>query len=319
MRMPAFRSSLAQAMTDLVAFKRMEGFDYTAQARFLEHFDGFLCKQGYRHSSLTREIVDAYVEHTAHEAANGRYSRLSTVRVLSRYLYQSDPDSCVLHDLPVRRPTLPRWYLYSSEEIDTLLQHARTLGPAGSLRPHCFHMLVGLLSVTGLRIGEALALNLGDLDSSRKLLLVRKGKFGKKRYVALHPTTAEAIRQYLVKRTAYQPSSDSSPFFLNSSGSRIEYGQAAATFRRMVRHCKVGENVSQPPRLHDLRHTYASSCLLKWTEQGVDVNSKLPVLATAMGHVNIEATQIYLHVTSQLLETAAQRFHSAFAASCKGG
>ena len=318
MRMPAFRSSLAQAMNDLVTFKRMEGFDYTAQAVFLGYFDSFLCTQDYRQATLNRQIVDAYIAHTCNQAANCRYSRLSSVRVLSRYLHQYDPESYVLRELPVRRPTLPRWYLYSTDEITALMQHARSLRPVGSLRPHCFQMLVGLLSVTGLRIGEALSLNLGDIDTSRGLVLIRKGKFGKERYVALHSTTMEAVQAYLAKRAHYEPTGESAPVFLNSSGRRLEYRQAAATFRGMVRRCNVGQNAPQLPRLHDLRHTYASRCLLEWYKQGGDVNDKLPILATAMGHVNVEATQIYLHVTSSLLEEAAQRFHAAFIESCKG-
>ena len=318
MTTPTFLSTLAQAMTDLVTFKRLEGFDYTAQAVFLKHFDSFLCGQGYRHASLNRQVVDAYIAHTDNQAPNGRYSRLSTVRVLSRYLHQLNPDSYVLHGLPVKRPSLPRWYLYSPEDIAALLRDATGLGPAGSLRPQCFRILVGLLWVTGLRIGEALALNLGDLDTARRLLLVREGKFGKERYVVLHPATIEAVEGYLVKRNAYALSDESSPFFLNCSRRRLKYETASATYSEMVRRCAVGLDAPQSPRLHDLRHTYACNCLLKWYEEGADVNAMLPILATAMGHVNVQSTQIYLHVTSRLLEKAAERFHGTFTAACKG-
>ena len=318
MTAPTFRSSLAQAITNLVTFKRMEGFDYTNQAKSFGYFDAFLCAQGYCQTTLNRQIVDAYIAQTANLAPNGRYSRLSNVRVLSRYLHQLDPESYVLRELPVKRPSLPRWYLYSPEEIAALLRRAKTLGPAGSLRPHSFHTLVGLLYVTGLRISEALALNLGDLDMSRGLLHVRYGKFGKERYVVLHPTAINAVEEYLVKRNAFEPSGDSSPLFLGSSGKRFEYGMTATTFRRMIRQCKIGLDAPQPPRLHDLRHSYACNCVLRWYQEGADVNSKLPILATAMGHVNVGNTQIYLHVSSRLLQHAAQRFHPTFTASCKG-
>lgn len=318
MTMPAFHSSLAQAMTDLVTFKRMEGFDYTAQAKFLEHFDAFLCKHGYDQTRLNQQIVEAYIEYTANQAANGRCSRLSIVRVLSRYLHQLDAESYVLHELPVKRPSLPRWYLYSPEDIATLMRHAKTLSPAGSLRPHYFYMLIGLLYVTGLRIGEALALNLADVDTRRRLLFVRKGKFGKERYVVLHHTTIQAVGEYLTWRTLYEPCGENSPFFLSSTGRRLEYRSTAKIFRQMVRSCGVGYDAPHPPRLHDIRHTYAYNCLLKWYREGDDVNSMLPILATAMGHANIASTQIYLHVTSQLLEQALQRFHGTFTFNCKG-
>jgi site-specific recombinase XerD len=314
----AFRSSMAEAITNFVTFKRMEGFDYTSQAKSLKRFDWFLCEQGFCQTTLTPQIVDAYIAHTATLTPNSRYSQLSTVRVFSRYLNRLDPESHVLRNIPVKRSRLPRWYLYSPEDIAALLRHAKTLGPAGSLRPHCFHTLVGLLYVTGLRISEALALDLSDLDPRRRLLFVRKGKLGKERYVVLHPTTMNAVEEYLVRRNAFEPSGDSSPLFLSRSGKRIDYDLAAKTFRQMTRHCEIGLNASQPPRLHDLRHSYAGNCVLRWYEEGADVNSKLPILATAMGHVNVESSQIYLHVSSQLLQHAAQRFHGTFTAICKG-
>jgi site-specific recombinase XerD len=313
-----FRSSLAQEISNLLTFKQMEGFDYTTQARYLGYFDTFLCEQGYCQTTLNRQIVDAYIKHTANHSLNGLYIRLCPVRVLSRYLHQLDPESYVLRELPFKKPVLPRWYLYPPEEITSLLRCAETLGPAGSLRPHCFYTLVGLLYVTGLRISEALALNIGDLDTRRRMLFVRKGKFGKERYVALHPTAIAAIEKYLVRRNDFGSPAESSPLFLNLSGARLKYQSAAKTFQRMIRQCEIGHDGQQKPRLHDLRHSFACNCVLKWYEEGADVNSKLPILATAMGHVNINNTQIYLHVSSRLLKQGAQRFYGTFTASCQG-
>ena len=318
MNTPTFHSSLKQHISDLVSFKRMQGFDYSAQAKCLYYLDAFLCEQRYQDTSLNRRIVEAYVSETAHLAPNARYTRLSIVRVLSRHLHLFGPESYVLHHLPVQRPSLPRWFLYSPHDIASLLCHARTFRPARSLHPHCFHLLLGLLYVSGLRIGEALALNLGDLDTNRGLLFVRNGKFGKKRYLALDQSTILVVQDYLSYRTAYLPSGENAPLFLNQSGKRLPYSQTARTFRRMATQCGIGVHAPQPPRLHDLRHTYACNCLLKWYNEGADVNAKLPVLATAMGHVNIESTQIYLHVTSQLLDQAKQRFHATFSSNCKG-
>ena len=317
MTMPTFfHSSLAQGMTDLVTFKRMEGYDYTAQAKFLEYFDAFLCKHRYDQPRLNRQIVDAYIAYTAKKAANSRYSRLSIVRVLSRHLHQLDAQSYVLHEIPVKRPCLPRYYLYSPEDIATLMRYAKTSALARSLHP-LLYTLVGLLYVTGLRIGEALALNLGDVDTKRGLLHIRKGKFGKERYVVLHQTTIQTVEEYLSKRT-YEPCGVGSPLFLSPSGRRLEYRPVAKAFRKMVKSCRVGHDAPQPPRLHDIRHTYACDCLLKWYHEGADVNTMLPILATAMGHVNVKSTQIYLHVTSTLLEQAAQRFQRRFTFNCKG-
>ncbi len=314
--MPTFQGSLAQKMTEFVMFKQMEGFDYIVPAMALKRFDSFLCIQGYNRANLSRQIVEDYVSDTSALTPNGRYTWLSAVRVFSRYLHHLDPNSFVLHSLPSKRPSLPRWYLYSPGDISTLLKCSQALRKCGgALRPYCYQMLIGLLSVTGLRISEALALNLEDLDIQRGLLHVRRGKFGKERYVVLHDSTVEAVEEYLCRRAACPRSGTSTPFFLNGYGEALTYSQASGTFRRMVKRAGIGREAPQLPRLHDLRHTYACNCLLKWYDEGADVNSKLPILATAMGHVNIEATQIYLHVTSCMLEKAAQRLHDKFSSS----
>ena len=121
MTTPTFSSSLAQAIAELVTFKRLEGYDYTAQATSLHYFDAFLVRQNYQLTSLSRQIVEDYIASTTHLAPNARYSRLSATRVLSRHLRQTRPESYLLHELPVERPSLPRWYLYSpkSTEIGT--------------------------------------------------------------------------------------------------------------------------------------------------------------------------------------------------------
>lgn len=315
-----FCSSLAQSMNDLVAFKRMEGFDYMGQAKILRLFDTFLCEQGYCQSTLNQQIVDAYIAQTANLGAHGRYNRLSTVRVLSRYMNQLDSTNFVMREIPVKCPTLPRWYLYSSEEIAALLKCAKNLEPAGSLRPHSYYTLIGLLYVTGLRIREALALNIDDLDMNRGLLFVRNGKFGKERFVSLHSTAIDVVKRYLLRRNSFSPSADGSPIFLNSSGTkRLGYAGVSKTFRQMVRDRKIGHGAQKLPRLHDLRHTYACNCVLRWYEEGVDVNSKLPILATSLGHVDINKTQVYLHASARLFQYAAQRFHGTFTTSCRKG
>ena len=315
---PSFCSSLAPSMIDLVAFKRMEGFDYTGQARILGLFDAFLCEQGYCQSTLSQEIVETYIAQTANLGAHGRYNRLSTVRVLSRYMHQLDPSNLMMREIPVKFPKSHRWYLYSNEDIAALLNDAKTLKPVGSLRPHTYYTLIGLLHSTGLRINEALALNIDDLDMNHGLLFVRDGKFGKERLVVMYASVIDAVKRYIRRRNAPSSSDDGFPLFLNASGTkRLGYAGVSKTFRQMTRRCKIGYTEHKSPRLHDLRHTYACNCVLRWYEEGVDVNSKLPILATALGHVDINKTQVYLHPSARLLAIAAQRFHSTFTASCK--
>jgi len=312
MAIQTFNSSFADKMQQFVNYKQTQGYDYTDQAKALLYFDRFACQRGYAQTQLSQKMIDDYIHDMTRLMPNSQYRRLAILRVFSGYLQLFDPESCVFHDIPVKLASLPRYYLYSAEESNDLLRYAKKLDPNGSIRPHCIHLLIGLLYVTGLRISEALALNLEDIDSDNKTLLVRKGKFAKDRYVALDKSTSKIIRNYLLKRTMCQPAGDHAALFITPRGKRLSYSDANSTFRKMRAECQVGQDALKPPRLHDLRHTFACNCLLKWYNDGGDINARLPILATAMGHVDIDSTQVYLHISSTLLQQAAQRFHNTF-------
>jgi integrase len=307
-------------MNQFVAFKRSQGDDYGSGFCVLRHLDRFLQRSGYDRPVLTTDILSDYTASVRHLAPNTQYGRLASARVFARWLRCLVPGSAVIDAIAVRRPSLPRYYLYSRGEISALIQSARRMDDTknGTRRLLCLPTLVGLLYTTGLRIGEALALNVGDIDFAASRLTVRRGKLGKSRNIVLSPSTIDALRRYLDPRLPWIPNERDAPVFLNTRGGRLGYGCASQAFRSLLRSCAVGLGAAQPPRLHDLRHTFACDCLRKWYEEGMDVNTKLPILSTAMGHVNIHDTQLYLHVTAQLFQMAADRFHPIFANNCKG-
>jgi len=139
-------------------------------------------------------------------------------------------------------------------------------------------------------------------------LHVAKGKFGKERLVPIDPSTLAALTDYLAVRQRQATGSETAPLFLAAPGTGMTRDQLYGDFRRLCRHCDIwGE---PPPRLHDLRHNYACRRLALWRQDGRDINALLPVLATAMGHVNILATQRYLHLDAVALQDAAARFHT---------
>ena len=312
MSIVAFHSSLAEQMSEFVNFKRMQGHDYSSQAEKLSYFDAFLCRQQCKRQHLNEEILQSYIEHTESLAANTRINRLAVVRAFSQFLHTSCPDSAVLYTIPVERPQLPRFYIYSDDQIRALLSKALQLRPAASLRPHCFHMLIGLIAVTGLRISEALALDVDDLELNRRRLFVRCGKFNKERYVAVHASTVVKIQKYLKIRHQYDIGNASGAVFLDTKGRRLCYDQARATFSTLRRRAKVGVDSPVPPRLHDLRHTYACKCLRKWRFEGIDVNTRLPYLASSMGHCRIQNTQVYIHTSPHELNEASENLRKHF-------
>jgi integrase/recombinase XerD len=206
----------------------------------------------------------------------------------------------------VKRPSRPsRFYIYSAEELAALMSAADALGPADSIRPHSIRTLIGLLYVSGLRISEALTLDIDDLDLKERTLFVRKGKFGKDRYVPLALSSVEALLEY--RQKAEKLSKDRA-LFISTKGTRLSCKTVGNLFRRLVLECGIA-SCKPWPRLHDLRHTFAVNCLCRWYDQGCDVNALLPVLSTVMGHVKVSCTQIYLHVPARLREEASTRFH----------
>lgn len=317
MSQTTFHSVLAPAMNDFVAFQRTHGYAYDDGIVSLWYLDRFLIRAAHVRQDLTADILERYAASMRHLAPNTQYGRLSSARVFARWLRRLVPGSAVVEEIPVKRPNLPRHYLYTREEVAAIVQAARRMGGrSGTIRPHCHATLVGLLYATGLRIGEALALNIADVDPAAGRLTVRRGKLGKARNIALNCSTAAAIGRYLDTRLGFPPNGRDAPFFMNNKGGRLSYSSAAKEFKILLR--ARGGGAAQGPRLHDLRHTYACDCLRKWYDEGVDVNLRLPILSTAMGHVNVHDTQLYLHVTAQLLHAAADRFHNTFKHNIQG-
>lgn len=315
-----FRSELAKVMNEFVAFKRSQGYEYRYGCCDLRHFDQFLLRCGYAGPEITHDILSRYAASVRHLAPNTQYGRLAAARVFARWLRRLIPGSAIIENLGVKRPTLPRYYLYSRAELASLIQAARQMDEArsGTRQPRCLATLIGLLYATGLRIGEALALNVGDIDLAASRLAVRRGKLGKARNIALSASAVVALGRFLDTRPSWGPTGREAPLFFNTRGGRLGYNCASESFRMLLRRCEIGIGNLQRPRLHDLRHSFACDCLRKWYEEGVDVNVKLPILATAMGHVHINDTQLYLHVTAQLLQVASDRFHETFTNNCKG-
>ena len=306
-----FRSPLAEALDEFVAGKRRQGYDYTDQALTLSYFDRFLAADAGRQPvrGLTLDSLRRYVVTTRHLAADSRQTRLASLREFSRWFHAYCPDSAILPmDILPRHRRRVRFCPIAPEQVAALMAAAPRLWPAHRLRARSLATLIGLLYASGLRLGEALNLTPRDLAPDGATLHVAKGKFGKERLVPLSPSTYAALTGYLAVRRPYAHRGDTAPLFLAATGAGLTRDQAYYGFRRLCRHTGLRGHPS--PRLHDLRHNYACRRLALWRQAGVDVNAMLPILATAMGHVNFFATQHYLHLDAVALQQAAARFHT---------
>ena len=180
------------------------------------------------------------------------------------------------------------------------------------LRAATYDTLIGLLTVSGLRIGEAIKLDRSDLDWAQGVLLIRESKFGKSRLVPLHPSSMQALSDYAVLRDDFQPRPKELSFFVSLKRKRLLYAVVQQTFRRLVDTAGIGANAPSAPRLHDLRHTFAVRTLLDWYRAGEDVQAKMPSLSTYLGHREPACTYWYLSAAPELLALAAARQDSAW-------
>lgn len=289
--------------------------------KVLIYLDRFLLGELKPGQTITRPVVERWIETMAHLSPNTRINRLSVLRRFCRYLSHFDRRTCIIHRGFLPRRTRPAPHIYSREEVGHIMTAARRLGPRGSLRPLVASHLIGLLYSTGLRIGEALNLTLADVDLKRRVLEVHEGKFKKSRYVPLSPSTAKHLAAYLrQRRDAGFSTSPSAYVFLNIIGTKHGHPGFVTLFLEIVRGLGLRGPKGQPgPRIHDLRHTFAVHRLLAWYREGANLAAKLPLLSTYLGHSRITGTEIYLHATAQLLQATSQRFHAYFAGSPGSG
>lgn len=235
--------------------------------------------------------------------------RLSVVRGFARYLHAADPSVEVPPPglIPARPPRATP-HIYSDAEIVALLAAAARL--RSPLRQTTYQTLIGLLAATGMRPGEAIALDDADVDLAEGLIVVRHAKFDKTRRLVVHPTTASALQDYRHIRQQHHPQPVTSAFLVSTVGTRLFYPNVSSLFRRLTREaglCHSGHG----PRLHDFRHSWAVRWLADWHREGAEVGPRLSGLSTYLGHTSPAGSYWYLTGTRELLELAAQRLEAA--------
>lgn len=320
MKKMKFSSPLAGKMNDFVSLRRLSGTDYHSQTKLLLYFDNFLVKQNFQLSFLSREIIDNYFANLSHLSPRSWHNRFSVVRQFCYYLHQRDPRCYVPESVRVNKSYFShKPYIFAETEIQKLLYQASQLPPPSSLRPHTYRMLFGVLYTTGIRIGEALALNINDVYLNNQRIHIRQGKFHKERWIPLSPSTCMMIEKYFVKRQNAALFNMDDPLFMSLRHTRLHHCTVHATFRILLDQCNIHSGTDQYPRIHDLRHSFAVTRLLQWYRDGLDVNVQLPALSTYMGHVDVRYTHIYLQATPELFEEANKRFLKHYRQHIKKG
>jgi integrase len=298
-------SALRQQSEEYLALRRALGYALRQEGRMLASFIDDLESHG-----TTRVSIEAALRWaTAPSDASPTWwaKRLGVVRGFARYVQSTEPTTevpptnLVAHGVSRTTP-----YLYSPGEIAALMEAATRL--AAPLRAATFECFIGLMAATGLRTGEAMALDRDDVDLADHVLTVRCSKGHKTRLVPLDPTTTDALWGYAQRRDQLCPHPSTSSFFVSGAGTRLNHTNASTTFAGLLDAAGLTWSPGRRrPRLYDLRHSFAVATLVGWYRDGVDVAQRLTALSTYMGHDKPSATYWYVEAAPELMALAATR------------
>lgn len=302
-------SPLRQQLDDYLQIRRALGFKLVEEGNLLRSFVSYLDAAGAERITIAHALRWATLPTAAKPVYHAK--RLRAVRGFARYLHTLDPSSKLLAtDLlgsgGWRRPAP---YIYSPAEIAALMAAAGRLKTR--LGAATMRTLIGLLSVTGMRVGEAVRLDRDDLDVRYGRLVVRDSKFGKSRQLPLHPTTVAALGDYLDLRDSLKPRPATPALLIGTRGNRLSRDVAEWSFRLLRE--RVGLRArpgAGPPRLHDMRHSFAVRTMLDVYRSGGDPAACASVLSTYLGHSDPGASYWYLSAAPELLALAAARLEA---------
>ena len=301
-------SGLQTRVDEYLRLRRALGFKLKEEERLLGQLVGYLEAAGAE--TVKTELAVRWARLPVGVHPNHWSKRLRVARGFAAYLHTLDPTAEIPPpDIFPHRRQRATPYLFSQQDIRRLLEEARRL--RNPMRAASYEALFGLLAVSGMRIGEAVALEREDVDLDAGLITIRKAKGDRARLVPLHLTSTEALRLYASERDRLCPTPRSRAFFLSSAGTPALAVGLRQTFREITTQIGIRTEVVHP-RVHDLRHRYAVQTLIDWHRSGVNINEQIPTLSTYLGHVSPADTYWYLSASPELMALAADRVAERF-------
>jgi integrase len=301
-------SPLRSALADYLALRRALGFELANAGRLLGQFVGYLEDRGAE--TVTSNDALAWANLPVDGSPHWWAIRLSAVRGFTNYLASLDPSVEVIPTGQFHPGTCRATpYLYSEAEIRALVAAADTLRPR--LRAATYQTLIGLLAITGMRIGEVIALDDADLDAAEEVLVVRHAKLHKQRLVPLHPSAARALADYRALRQELLPQPVSPALLVSTAGTPLLHSNISLTFAGLLTQVGITRrSATCRPRIHDLRHSFAVATVLDWYRAGADIPALMPRLSTYLGHIDPQHTYWYLSAAPELMALAGQRLEN---------
>lgn len=300
--------SLKSIAEEYLKLRRSLGFKLIDTEYILKYFIAFMKKK-----KLTYIKCEALLQWLFHStkplSLPQKSSRYRIIRKFAQYAHALDNN----HEIPPCRFLSCNYkrrnpHIYSDNEILRLLAAFKELQPGNGLRHYIYYTILGLIAVTGMRISEATSLERTDVDFSTGIITIRDTKFGKARCIPVHKSTLKALLEYIEQRDKIFPNAKSTAFFLSDSGSALTSAVLECIFIRISH--RIGfrkPNQRYGPRIHDLRHTFAVKTVIKWYQEGANVDQKMPLLSAYLGHVKPSDTYWYLSSVPELVALAANR------------
>jgi integrase len=315
---PLFSSPLAPVFTRYVDLKRALGRRFDTSARTLQSLDRFLSDQSPKYIDLNAAAFQAWCQTHERVTSGVRRVRMLEVRSFCLYRRRTEPQ-CFVPDPRSFPPYHQRLkpYIFSEDEVAKLLSAASSLkrNPASPLRPEVTRLAIVLLFTTGIRRGELLKLTFGDYNPHESTLHIRETKFYKSRLLPINREIADEVEGYLrVRARRRLPAFAETSLIWNATEGGRAYTGTGLTYcvRPLIERCGITTTKGKTPRIHDFRHSFAVNALLRWYRAGADVEAKLPLLATYLGHGSTLSTHHYLHLIEPLRAAANKRFENHY-------
>lgn len=301
-----YKSDMAELLQCYLTEKQMTGFKFEKQGRELERFDDYYYRNGYRGVKLTKPMIDRFIYGTIYEKPSTHYNKEILLNSLAEFLTRQGDAvyAAPIKSAPKRRCAhIP--YIFSKEELKRLFlaidkYPQTTLTNRNSVDPVLFRLLYGC----GLRVSEALNLQLKDIDLKTGAITILHAKNNKDRLVPIAESLIERFQKLLSKLHTF--SDKSTYFFISPTGGRLDDTTVYRRFRDYLLMADIS-HTQHGPRVHDLRHSYCVHCLKKWVLSGEELTNLMPYLAAYMGHTDFRGTQYYLRLTADLYPDIIQK------------
>ncbi len=312
MKKQRFTGPMGEMMTQHLVLRRSLGYRYVSAEYTLDAFDQYLDGYFPKCKVITRQMVVDYLKTTINHLPSTRADHVSILRQFCRFMLQYDLTTYLPEKGLVSRAMVQvKPYIFTEEDIDKIMQQAMRLNVKSELLPYTYQTIIGLLWVTGMRIGEIIRLKIADIDVAQDTLTIRQTKFFKSRMIPLLPSTTQKLVDYLQRRSRCGYSNEpTGAVFINNRGRPCTISTTPKTLHTLMVRAGLRSHQNRTPRVHDIRHSFATRWLMDIYQSGKDPNIYLPILATYLGHTNIANTQVYLHPSLELLGIAGEKLYS---------